>query len=216
MEGLTREQSRRVDRLAMEELGLPGIVLMENAARGLASIALEMAAGRDGTVGICCGPGNNGGDGLAVARHLANAGRPVRIHLAVPGYEERSDPAIHLGVARAMRLPIVSGPPAGQAALWVDGLFGTGLTRAVEGAFRAAIEAMNGAGAPVLAIDIPSGLDADTGRAHGIAVRATVTGTLVAPKVGFRRGDGAAYTGEVRVVDIGVPPGLIERVTAES
>ncbi len=216
MEVLTREQSRRVDQLAMEELGLPGIVLMENAARGLASIALEMAGDRDGIVGICCGPGNNGGDGLALARHLVNAGRAVRIHLAVPGYAEGSDPAIHLGVARAMGLPIESGPPAGTAALWVDGLFGTGLTRAVEGAFRSAIEALNGSGAPTLAIDIPSGLDADTGLPHGIAVRAAVTGTLVAPKVGFRRGEGASYTGEVRVVDIGVPLRLIARVTAGS
>ena len=200
----------------MEELGLPGIVLMENAARGLASIALEMAAGPQGTVGICCGPGNNGGDGLAVARHLANSGRAVRIHLAVPGYPDGSDAAIHLGVARAMGLPIESGPPAGEAALWIDGLFGTGLTRPVRGAFWGAIEALNGSGAPILAIDIPSGLDADTGRPHGIAVRATVTGTMVAPKVGFFRGDGAVYAGEVRVVDIGVPPGLIERVTAGS
>ena len=216
MGDLTREQSRRVDQLAMEELGLPGIVLMENAARGLASIALEMAADRDGTVGICCGPGNNGGDGLAVARHIANAGRAVRIHLAVAGYPEGSDPAVHLGVVRAMRLPIESGPPSGEAVLWIDGLFGTGLTRAVEGTFRTAIEALNSSEAPILAIDIPSGLDADTGWPHGTAVRATVTGTMVAPKVGFRRGDGAVYTGTVRVVDIGVPPGLIERVTAGS
>ncbi|MHC4493884.1 MAG: NAD(P)H-hydrate epimerase [Planctomycetota bacterium] len=218
MPNLTREQAREMDRIAMEELHIPGIVLMENAARGIAQVALRRLQGRSGPVAVVCGPGNNGGDGFAAARHLANAGTDVRIHLVVPAeaYREGSDPAIHLAVVRAMGLPLRDDLELDGAVLILDGIFGTGLTRGVRPPFGSAIEAINGAGSSVLAIDVPSGLDANTGAILGAAVRADVTATMGAPKVGFRLGDGPAHVGEVEVIDLGIPPTVVERATAGS
>jgi NAD(P)H-hydrate epimerase len=207
-----------MDRIAMEELHLPGIVLMENAARGIAAAALRLLARRPGPVSVVCGPGNNGGDGLAAARHLANAGAEVRLHLVVPpeGYREGSDPATHLVVARAMRLPERADLDLAGAALVLDGIFGTGLRRRVRDPYRAAIEAVNRAEAAILAIDLPSGLDADTGEILGVAVRADLTATMGAAKVGFDLAEGPAHVGEVEVVDLGIPPAVIERAAAFS
>lgn len=218
MPDLTREQAREVDRIAMEELHLPGIVLMENAARGIAQVALRRLERHPGPVSVVCGPGNNGGDGLAAARHLANAGANVKVHLVVPAeaYRAGSDPAIHLAVVLAMGLAVRDDLDLGGAGLILDGIFGTGLTRAVRPPFGSAIEAINGAGSPVLAIDLPSGLDANTGAILGMAVRADVTATMGARKVGFALGDGPAHVGEVEVIDLGIPPTVIERASAGS
>ena len=207
-----------MDRIAMEELHIPGIVLMENAARGIAQVALRRLEGRSGPVAVVCGPGNNGGDGLAAARHLANAGADVRIHLVVPAaaYREGSDPAIHLAVARAMGLPVRDDLELDDAGLILDGIFGTGLTRGVRPPFGSAIEAINGAGSPVLAIDLPSGLDANTGAVLGAAIRADVTATMGARKVGFALGEGPAHVGEVEVIDLGIPPTVVERASGGS
>ena len=218
MPDLTREQAREVDRIAMEELHLPGIVLMENAARGIAQVALRCLERHPGPVSVVCGPGNNGGDGLAAARHLANAGANVKVHLVVPAeaYRAGSDPAIHLAVVLAMGLAVRDNLDLGGAGLILDGIFGTGLTRAVRPPFGSAIEAINGAGSPVLAIDLPSGLDANTGAILGMDVRADVTATMGARKVGFALGDGPAHVGEVEVIDLGIPPTVIERASAGS
>ena len=218
MPELTREQARAMDRIAMEELHIPGIVLMENAARGIAQVALRRLQGRSGPVSVVCGPGNNGGDGLAAARHLANAGADVQIHLVVPteAYRAGSDPAIHLAVVRAMGLAVRDDLELGGAGLILDGIFGTGLTRGVRPPFGSAIDAINGAGSPVLAIDLPSGLDANTGAILGAAVRADVTATMGARKVGFTLGEGPAHVGEVEVIDLGIPPTVIERAIAGS
>ena len=213
---LTREQSREVDRIAMEELGIPGIVLMENAARGIAELARERLGGGAGPVAVVCGPGNNGGDGFAAARHLANAGVGVRLHLVVPPEAIRadSDAGINLRIATAMGLPRSRDLELGEAVLILDAIFGTGLTRDVRKPYRDAILAINRADADVLAIDVPSGLDADTGAVHGVAVEAALTATMTAPKAGFALAQGPAHVGDVRVVDIGVPPALVVRISA--
>jgi NAD(P)H-hydrate epimerase len=209
---LTRSQSRAVDRLAMNELGIPGIVLMENAARGLAALIPE----NEGCVAIVCGPGNNGGDGFAVARHLLNRGREVSVHLVASeeGFRAESDAGINLSILRAMGVPLRGDLAFHEAGVVVDALFGTGLDRPVAEPYAGAIRAINAAQGRVLAVDIPSGLDADSGAVLGDAVRADWTGTMVAPKIGFALGEGPTHTGEVRVVDIGAPPSLIDRVTA--
>jgi NAD(P)H-hydrate epimerase len=213
---LTREQAREIDRVAMEELKIPGIVLMENAARGIAEIARPEAG--DGPVAIVCGPGNNGGDGLAVARHLANAGLSVRVHLVVPAeaYRDGSDAAMNYEIVRRMGLPLREDLGLLDAALVVDAIFGTGLSRDVREPFRTAISAINDAPGRVLAVDLPSGLDANTGHVLGVAVKAAVTATMVAPKAGFRLGAGPSHIGTVVAVDIGVPPAVVARVTAGS
>jgi NAD(P)H-hydrate epimerase len=202
-----------MDRIAMEELFIPGIVLMENAARGIAQAALRRLESRPGPVAVICGPGNNGGDGLAAARHLASAGKDVRIHLVVPpeAYREGSDPAIHLATVRAMGLPLTEDLELAGAALILDGIFGTGLAKDVRPPFGDAIDAINAAGAAVLAIDLPSGLDANTGAILGHAVRADATATMGAPKIGFTLGEGPRLVGEVEVIDLGIPPSVVER-----
>lgn len=198
----------------MVELHIPGVVLMEHAAIGISAAALEVLPGGTGHVAIVCGPGNNGGDGLAVARLLANRGTSVSLHLAVPAdtFREGSDASTNLAIARAMGVPIREDLELGRPALILDALFGTGLARDVREPFRSAIRAMNDASCPVLAVDVPSGLDANTGQVLGEAVRAAVTATMVAPKTGFGLAEGPAHVGRVVVVDIGTPPSLLERV----
>ncbi|MCK6462030.1 MAG: NAD(P)H-hydrate epimerase [Planctomycetes bacterium] len=214
MRAITREQSREIDRIAQEELRIPGIVLMENAAIGIAAEAARVASGRGGHVAVVCGAGNNGGDGLATARHLSNKGFDVAVHLALPAdaYGDKSDAAANLAIVRAMGIPLREGIDLGDPALVVDALLGTGLVRHIREPFRSAVLAMNAMRCPVLSVDLPSGLDANSGEVLGVAVRATVTATMVAPKVGFARKDGPTHVGRVVVVDIGVPPALVERV----
>jgi NAD(P)H-hydrate epimerase len=229
---LSREQARALDRRAMEELGIPGIVLMENAGRGMAELLLSLVAA--GPVVVCCGKGNNGGDGLVIARHLANAGVPVRVLLFAEPARLPADAAVNYTIIERMSahdagrpgqrgsvsLEVVPGPveDARLAATlagadWlVDALFGSGLRGPVPPPFDRVIAAINAAGARVLAVDIPSGLDSDTGVPSGPSVRADHTATVAAPKKGFREPAAAAWLGQVHVVEMGTPPWLVENL----
>ncbi len=211
---LTREQVRALDRRAIDEFGVPGVVLMENAGRGAAEVLLRL--GVHGRVVICCGKGNNGGDGFVIARHLANHRVAVRILLFCSPEELTGDAAINQRIGARLRLPLEvhAGPSPDidavkrelTAAEWVvDALFGTGLSGAVRPPFDKVIEAINASSAHVLAVDIPSGLDCDTGRPLGATVRAEHTVTFAAQKVGFARPEAAVWLGQVHLVDIGVP-----------
>jgi NAD(P)H-hydrate epimerase len=167
---------------------------------------------------ILCGGGNNGGDGFAAARHLHNQGVACTLVLLRPVESYRGDAATNLKICQAMRLPIVQAsehPVAVLAglekhALIMDGLLGTGLDREVRAPFDAVIEYVNRQITPVLAIDIPSGLDCNTGMPRGTAVRADATVTFVGVKKGFRAPGSEAYTGRVIVADIGAPRELVE------
>lgn len=215
---LSRAEVRSIDQQAAEELGLPTLVLMENAGRGAAELLREMA-GDARKVVIACGVGNNGGDGGVVARHLDAWGYDIRVVWFANPDTLTHDAAVQHEILN--RAGIVQDDRPGEMAPddldaildgadWiVDGLLGTGLTRPVEGALRGVIEAINRSGKPVLALDLPSGLDADTGRPQGVAVRAVVTATFVAPKLGFNAPGASDYTGAVRVVEIGVPRRLL-------
>jgi len=216
---LTRAEVREIDRRAIEEYGLPGIVLMENAGRGAAELLHGIAPGA--TVVIVCGKGNNAGDGFVIARHLENLGHEVRLLLAGEPAELRGDAAIAWRVAEtagilAQRLASAT-PAEWEQALanadWiVDALLGTGASGAPRGAIATAIDAVNAAGrrgARVLAVDLPSGLDCDTGTAAGACVRAAVTVTFVAPKVGFAAVAAKPLIGELHVVGIGAPRALL-------
>lgn len=205
---LTRAEVREVDRCAIEELEVPGVVLMENAGRGLAQAILR----RGGTPTIVCGTGNNGGDGWVAARHLRLAGVTPRLILC--GARERvgGDAAINLQILERVGVDyaVAADGPALAALLaehppelLVDALYGTGLQGELRPDGRAWVEALIACGAPVLAVDIPSGLCADSGQPLGVAVRAEGTVTFVAPKVGFAQA--ADYVGEVEVVSIGCP-----------
>ncbi|WP_231749365.1 NAD(P)H-hydrate epimerase [Tautonia plasticadhaerens] len=214
---LSRDEVRRIDGRAAEELGLPTIVLMENAGRGAAGLLVGARESGPARVLVLCGPGNNGGDGAVVARHLDAWGWPVRVRWTVPDDRLRGDPALQrsvLGRAGFDQGTIADPSAIDEDLRWadwvVDALLGTGLAREVEGPIRAIIEAVNASGTPVLALDLPSGLDCDTGRPLGEAIRARMTATFVSSKLGFDAPGASGYTGEVRVVDIGVPGLLLE------
>ena len=217
---LTRAQVREIDRRAIAEYHVPAVVLMENAARAVTDVAMDMLRGIDGPrVFIVCGGGNNGGDGLAAARHLHNRGVGVEIVLAVEPASYRGEARVNWEIVGAMKLPVRGVEEAvrtrveGGVDLIVDALFGTGLrTPPREPRY---IQWMNDHGVPLLAVDVPSGLDCDTGEPlGGVCVRAARTVTFVAEKVGFVKRISRQYLGEVTVGDIGCPRELIDAVTS--
>jgi NAD(P)H-hydrate epimerase len=203
-----RISGRAVDRDAVERYGIPGIVLMENAARGLLDVTLAMKAA--GPVVICCGPGNNGGDGYAMGRHLDNRGVEVLL-VAIGTPRPGTDAAVNREICVRMGLRCVDRAQAGAApaGLLVDAILGTGLDRPVHGETAEWIDWLNGRDTATLAVDVPSGLDCDTGAPLGVAVRADRTATMVGWKPGFLAEGAAAYTGDVVVVDIGAPRRLL-------
>jgi NAD(P)H-hydrate epimerase len=189
------EGMRALDRRTIEALGVPGPVLMESAGRAVAEAVL---ARRPRRVHVVCGAGNNGGDGLVVARHLHALG--VEVDVALLG-APRGDAAAQLERARAFG--VAEGRGEG-ADLIVDAIFGTGLARTVEGDAARAIQAINARAVCVVAVDLPSGLDADTGQVHGVAVRADETVTFGLPKVGLALEPGRSLAGAVSVARIGI------------
>jgi NAD(P)H-hydrate epimerase len=190
---------------------------MENAGRGAAELLLRQ--GRLRTVGIVCGKGNNGGDGYVMARHLDLACVAVHVVLTCEPSELRGDAAIHFGVIAKAGLPITVASNADQwAALkpalakcdWlVDALLGTGFEGAPREPIATAIRIVNSTGPPVFAVDIPSGMNADTGETAGDCILATCTATFVALKQAFLRPETQVQTGPVSVVPIGVPGSLL-------
>jgi ADP-dependent NAD(P)H-hydrate dehydratase / NAD(P)H-hydrate epimerase len=213
---LTAAEMRAADAAATEKLAVPSVLLMENAGRGVAElIRREIAGGATAPVAIVCGAGNNGGDGFVIARHLARAGVPVRVALTAPGAKAQGDAGVMLAALERMGgVPITDGSEwvgqvvwrewLGGAGVVVDAVFGTGFHGAIRSAPAAAIAAMNAAAARRIAVDIPSGLDADSGRAEGVVFRADVTATMGAAKIGLWV-DADAPVGRVEVVELGVP-----------
>jgi NAD(P)H-hydrate epimerase len=194
---------------------MPTVVLMENAGRNAAAWLRDRLQSGDRVL-IACGPGNNGGDGGVVARHLDAWGFAVRVLWFAATEHIKGDAAIQHEILEKSGIKqdhvgIDTLPNVNWDADWVvDALLGTGLTRPVEGLLASAIEAMNRGGAPILALDLPSGLDADTGQPLGSTVRAKATVTFVAPKLGFRSETAQPYLGEVFVAEIGVSRCLLE------
>ena len=220
---LSRQEMRAIDRRAIEEYGVPGVVLMENAGRGAAELLLSL--GINGPVVVCCGKGNNGGDGFVLARHLDLHHVAVKVLLFAKPDTLAGDAAVNHRIIAGSGLPIslYADPVLDLERLrqelatgdWVvDGLFGTGLAGPVRSPFDRVIEAMNAAPAKVFALDIPSGLDCDTGLPLGPTVRAHHTATFVAPKKGFAKTEAAAWLGKVHVVAIGAPAALIRSAAA--
>jgi hydroxyethylthiazole kinase-like uncharacterized protein yjeF len=204
-------QVREIDRLAIDA-GTPGYELMcRAAAAALESLRRRWPAAR--ALVVVCGGGNNGGDGLVVARLAREAGLAARVLMVENAESLKGEAAQAAADARAAGLTLESFSAEGlaDADVVIDALFGTGLARPVTGHFRAAIEAINGAARPVLALDIPSGLDADTGLVHGVAVRATATISFVGLKQGLFLGEAADHCGIVELADLGVAAAVRER-----
>lgn len=236
MQSLTREQVHRVDRLAIERLGISSLVLMENAGRGVADTIETFLRERDEAVqgparltdesaeamvhcvlhkiAIVAGSGNNGGDGFVIARHLAMRGAHVTTFLIAPSARMAGDAATNLAILRKLGHEIrefsaaelyTLGASLLEFELVVDAVGGTGITGELRGEIATAVEQINASGRPVVAVDIPTGLDCDRGVPLGKAIEADLTVTFVARKKGFDVSGAGKYTGKVIVTDIGVP-----------
>jgi hydroxyethylthiazole kinase-like uncharacterized protein yjeF len=216
---MSREEVRAVDSWAINEIGVPGVVLMENAGRSCAELIREKLAGvANPKVCIFCGTGNNGGDGYVIGRHLLNSGLEVVVVICGERGRIKGDAKMNLEILEKLgqvieHLDVSGGDMEGRvkgfadgADMIVDGLFGTGLSGQLRGEHIELIEAMNGLERPIVAVDIPSGLDCDSGEPLGAAVRARWTVTFVAVKKGIAAGGAREYTGEVFVSSIGVAP----------
>jgi hydroxyethylthiazole kinase-like uncharacterized protein yjeF len=206
---LTTGEMARADRLAIAS-GVPGPILMERAGRAVASCAQKLA-NTEKQLLIVCGPGHNGGDGYVAARLLA--GRGYRVDVAQLGDQAqlRGDAA---GAARAWEGPVFPADAVAPAAydLIIDGLFGAGLARDLEGESRSLVERINASGRPVIAIDVPSGLDGNTGQVRGVAIRANETVTFVRRKPGHLLLPGRVLCGRLHVADIGIEDSLVEAI----
>ncbi|RKY11558.1 MAG: NAD(P)H-hydrate epimerase [Planctomycetota bacterium] len=220
---MSRSEVRRFDAWAINELGIHGTCLMENAGRSCAELIIDKLADIDNPkVCIFCGTGNNGGDGYVIARHLACATISTNVVICGDKSRIKGDALVNLNIIEGLKLPIgqlemTPGQIADQIAefvrgscLLVDALFGTGLKGALAAPYPELINAINICNLPVVAVDIPSGLDCDTGRPLGEAIKAVDTVTFVALKKGFVAGAATAnYTGQIHIASIGVEPHLV-------
>ena len=221
MDYITPGKMREVDRRAQEEFGIPATILMENAGRAVFQAAMEMLSEKqEKKVTVVCGRGNNGGDGFVAARHLMNNGIDVSIFLMADAKELRGEAKDNYHraekIAKTIGMEIKTlnkdnlssfANKLGGASLIIDSIFGTGLTRKVGDPEKSIIQMINDSGKPVLAIDVPSGLDAAKGNMLGVCIKATKTVTFAIPKAGFIGNE--KYTGETITADISIPRALL-------
>jgi len=213
---LTRDEVRRVDQVAIERWGVPGVLLMENAGRGIADVMCTL--GIEGLVVIVCAKGNNGGDGFVIARHLHLRGHAVSVVLACEASELGGDALVNYDLLRRTSVPVHAWKSTradklesffGDAEWLVDAMLGTGANGEPREPMQTILIMMNRANVKRLAVDVPTGLDSETGFAANNAFRADHTCTLVAEKVGFINPDAKRYLGEVHTLDIGLPWELV-------
>jgi NAD(P)H-hydrate epimerase len=213
---------RNIDKKTIEGIGIPGLELMEKAGMGTALVAKEMLGEPEGKeVLIFCGRGNNGGDGFVVGRYLSELGAQVKFFLTAKKGEVKGDAKINLNKAVDLDLPIFeirseyAIPEQIKADLVVDALFGTGFEDEIKGYTKTIVERINASSIPVLAVDIASGLHADSGTFAGPCIKADRTATMALPKIGHFFFPGKEMSGKVSVIDIGVPPHVVgeEQIT---
>ncbi len=213
---VTAEEMQRMDRTTIESFGIPGRVLMENAGRGATDFFLEAVyRNHPGAVGIAAGRGNNGGDGFVMARYLHQQGLPVTVFLLAQRDLIQGDAAANLKLLDSMGVPVVVMADGAafesqktllhQQHTWIDAILGTGLSSDVRGYLRTAIDFINQQGRPVFAVDIASGLNADSGQVCGVCIRAAATATFGFAKVGHLSYPGRTLTGQLKVIEIGIP-----------
>ena len=213
---LSRERVRQIDQIAIGTYGVPGVVLMENAGRGAADAILRIA--QSGRVSILCGKGNNAGDGYVIARHLDLAGRDVQLVSLVDPEDLSGDAAVNATIAKLSELPLrVASTPASlrsalkDSAVIVDCMLGTGAQGDLKEPFSTAVSVANAEPAIRIAIDLPTGLDCDSGNAGLPTFRADHTITFVAEKIGLLKENADKYVGVIHVVGIGAPRCLLEQ-----
>jgi NAD(P)H-hydrate epimerase len=220
---VTANEMQKMDRSTIESFGLPGRILMENAGRGATQFFLEQFKNAENKkIGVIAGRGNNGGDGFVIARYLAQKGMSVTVYLLSERHKVSGDAAANLKLLAPLEVPVIEIPDAESfsayetamrhEAIWIDAILGTGLRSDVKGFFKNMIDFINQSNKPVFAVDIPSGLNSDTGRPCGICVRADATATFAFAKTGHFLFPGADYTGNLKIIDIGVPPYIANKV----
>jgi len=215
------EQMSEIDKFTINEIGIPGIVLMENAAVCVVNEILDLLPDLSGKrVVILAGKGNNGGDALAVARHLYNKGFDIKTYLLAKKDEIKGDAAANLKILESIGIDVIEFISEEQfpefenvlirADLVVDGIFGTGLKGNVRGIPARLIDVVNSSSKTVVSIDIPSGINGENGKVMGCCIRASRTVTFALPKIGLLLHPGCEYTGKITVADIGIPQKAIE------
>ncbi|MDJ0781037.1 MAG: NAD(P)H-hydrate dehydratase [Desulfosarcinaceae bacterium] len=224
MDLVTAAEMQQMDRETIKRFGLPGRVLMENAGRGATAFFLETTyrKANGGAVGVVAGRGNNGGDGFVMARYLYQRGIPVTVYLLSETERVTGDARVNLELISRLGVAVIALPDQAaftqQAAqmsapaVWIDALLGTGLNADVRGYYRSVITFLNATKKPIFAVDIPSGLNADTGRVQGICITADATATFAFAKVGHLLYPGAEHTGRLKVIEIGIPPHIARGV----
>jgi NAD(P)H-hydrate epimerase len=212
---VTVEQMAEVDRIMIEEIGIALLQMMENAGRNIAELARSLLGGslEDQQVAVLAGPGHNGGGGLVAARHLSNGGAAVDVILGADESRLKPTTARQLGILREMQVPIrpSSALSDGAHTLLVDALLGYNTTGAPRGEIAALIMVADRSGIPLLALDLPSGLDPNTGKVMRPHITARATLTLAAPKAGLLVQEARDAVGELYVGDISVPASVYAR-----
>lgn len=220
---VTANEMQKMDRSTIESFGLPGRILMENAGRGATQFFLEQFKDAENKkIGVIAGRGNNGGDGFVIARYLAQKGISVTVYLLSERQKVSGDAAANLELLPSLNVPVIEMPDAESfsahetamrhEAIWIDAILGTGLQSDVKGFFKDVIDFINQSNKPVFAVDIPSGLNSDTGRPCGTCIRADATATFAFAKTGHFLLPGADYTGNLKIIDIGIPPYIADSV----
>ena len=223
---VTACEMQTMDRLTIESFGIPGIVLMENAGRGATRFFLETVfENKTQQIGVMAGRGNNGGDGYVMARYLAQQGCHVTVFILAQSGRVQGDAAANLKLLAPLGIPIIELPDLNafenhnatlvKQDIWIDAILGTGLKSDVRGYFKEVIRFINHQKKPVFAVDIPSGLNSDTGQPCGIAIKAQATATFAFAKTGHLLYPGAAYSGEIGIVEIGIPPHIAAQVAPD-
>ncbi|MCF7874042.1 MAG: NAD(P)H-hydrate epimerase [Candidatus Omnitrophica bacterium] len=226
MNAITAGQMKKVDKAAMDEFGIPSLILMENAGRAAADIAYKMLIDKKGKVICICGKGNNGGDGFVCARHLINKGINILVFLTCSRDRLKGDAKINFSILEKIKVPIYELTKKDDftdlkneiinSQLVVDAIFGIGITGKIKEPYSEIIETINKNKNETLALDIPSGLDATDGVPLGKCIKANRTATFAAPKTGLVTKEGPEFCGEVIVVDIAIPKQLLGRKTKDT
>ena len=220
---VTAQEMQAMDRQTIESFGLPGRILMENAGRGATQVLLEQFPGLEQKkIAVVAGRGNNGGDGFVIARYLKHKNLNVTVFLLAAQKDVKGDAAANLKLLEPLAVPIMEIPNKTafskyktdwmHQGLWVDAILGTGLKSDVKGYFKDIIELINHSKKPVFSVDIPSGLNSDTGQPCGVSIQSRVTATFAYAKTGHVLFPGARYTGKLEIIDIGIPPHIADAV----
>ena len=220
---VTANEMQQMDQRTIESFGIPGRVLMENAGRGATRFFFEQFSDlKNKRVNVIAGRGNNGGDGFVIARYLAHSGISVKVYLLAAANQVKGDAAANLKLLKPLEIPVIEIPVENSFSahkhammdsdIWIDAILGTGLKSEVKGFFRTVIDFINGLKRPVFAVDIPSGLNSDTGQPCGTCIRARATATFGFAKTGLIVYPGKEFSGELEIVDIGIPPHIAASV----